>query len=282
MALRRQRLSQRRKAVGLTQESLAKRLGVERSTVTRWEAGDTDPLPSIRPDMARVLDVSIDQLADLLTEPGTAEATPCLTTEATPSASAEPPPATLGAESLPPCPPAESPPAEAEVPDTPVPDRIETRSRRFPRFAVAGIFALVIAGEAATGPFRISPSGPLSPATAGASAPAAPVAAPAVPDPATSNDTRPRSTDSPGALPPAPGPAPGVPPAGPAPAAAAPVPAPHTTQATSRSTTAATAKTPAPPRHPAIPAEIYGWARMAELSVGDQRRAHFPAEPPAG
>lgn len=67
MASRRQALSQRRKAVGFTQESLAERLGVERSTVIRWEAGDSEPLPSIRPNLARALHVSIDQLAELLT-----------------------------------------------------------------------------------------------------------------------------------------------------------------------------------------------------------------------
>jgi transcriptional regulator with XRE-family HTH domain len=75
MAPRRQRLSQRRKAVGLTQESLAQRLGVERSTVTRWEAGDTEPLPSVRPHVARALQVSVDQLAELLAESGSAETT---------------------------------------------------------------------------------------------------------------------------------------------------------------------------------------------------------------
>jgi transcriptional regulator with XRE-family HTH domain len=66
MTLRRQGLSRRRKAVGLTQESLAEHLGVERSTVVRWEAGDTEPLPWIRPKLARALQVSIDQLAELL------------------------------------------------------------------------------------------------------------------------------------------------------------------------------------------------------------------------
>ncbi len=68
MASRRQCLSQRRKAVGMTQESLAERLGVERSTIVRWEAGDTEPLPSIRPNLASALQVSIDQLAELLTQ----------------------------------------------------------------------------------------------------------------------------------------------------------------------------------------------------------------------
>jgi molecular chaperone DnaK len=68
MALRRQRLSQRRKAVEFTHESLAARRGVERSTVVRWEAGDTEPLSSIRPHVARALQGSIDQLAEPLTK----------------------------------------------------------------------------------------------------------------------------------------------------------------------------------------------------------------------
>lgn len=66
MAFRRYGLAQRRKAVGFTQESFAERLGVERSTVMRWEAGETEPLPYIRPKMARALHISIDQLAQLL------------------------------------------------------------------------------------------------------------------------------------------------------------------------------------------------------------------------
>jgi transcriptional regulator with XRE-family HTH domain len=75
MAARRRELAQRRKAVGFTQESLAEHLGVERSTVIRWEAGDSEPLPSIRPNLARALQVSIEQLAELLTESVTAGAT---------------------------------------------------------------------------------------------------------------------------------------------------------------------------------------------------------------
>lgn len=68
MALRRHGLAQRRKDVGFTQESLAERLGVERSTVVRWEAGETEPLPDIRPRIAQALHVSIDHLARLLSE----------------------------------------------------------------------------------------------------------------------------------------------------------------------------------------------------------------------
>jgi DNA-binding XRE family transcriptional regulator len=60
-------LAERRKTVGHTQEQLAYLLGVERSTVVRWEAGATDPLPWCRPKLARVLAISLDELHDLLT-----------------------------------------------------------------------------------------------------------------------------------------------------------------------------------------------------------------------
>jgi DNA-binding transcriptional regulator YiaG len=48
-AARRQRLVQRRKALGLTQEALAELVAVGRSSVVRWERGESEPLPSIRP-----------------------------------------------------------------------------------------------------------------------------------------------------------------------------------------------------------------------------------------
>jgi DNA-binding XRE family transcriptional regulator len=66
MTAKRHRFPQRRKAVGLTQEALANRLDIERSTVVRWESGETEPLPWIRPKLARALLVSIDQLNELL------------------------------------------------------------------------------------------------------------------------------------------------------------------------------------------------------------------------
>jgi transcriptional regulator with XRE-family HTH domain/tetratricopeptide (TPR) repeat protein len=65
-ATRRQRLAQRRKALGLTQEALADLLGVERSTVIRWERGESQPLPGIRPKLAKVLRVSTDRIQELL------------------------------------------------------------------------------------------------------------------------------------------------------------------------------------------------------------------------
>lgn len=63
---RRIRLAQRRKGVGLSQDGLAERLGVERSTVVRWEAGKRTPQPWVRPGLAEALEVTIVQLDDLL------------------------------------------------------------------------------------------------------------------------------------------------------------------------------------------------------------------------
>jgi tetratricopeptide (TPR) repeat protein/DNA-binding XRE family transcriptional regulator len=66
MAAKRHGLAQRRKALGFSQEALASQLDVERSTVVRWEGGETEPLPWIRPKLARTLLVSADELAELL------------------------------------------------------------------------------------------------------------------------------------------------------------------------------------------------------------------------
>jgi tetratricopeptide (TPR) repeat protein/transcriptional regulator with XRE-family HTH domain len=65
-AARRERLAQRRKALGLTQEALAAVLDVERSTVARWERGETEPLVWMRPKLARALRVSAGRLEELL------------------------------------------------------------------------------------------------------------------------------------------------------------------------------------------------------------------------
>lgn len=68
MTVKRRALADRRKAVGFTQEQLAAHLGVERSTVVRWEAGETEPLPWCRPRLAQALGVSLDILRGLLTD----------------------------------------------------------------------------------------------------------------------------------------------------------------------------------------------------------------------
>lgn len=68
MALKRHRLCQRRKALGYSQERLAEILGVERSTVVRWENAETDPQPWHRTRIASALGVTLEQLDDMLVD----------------------------------------------------------------------------------------------------------------------------------------------------------------------------------------------------------------------
>jgi tetratricopeptide (TPR) repeat protein/transcriptional regulator with XRE-family HTH domain len=67
---RRRPLAQRRKAMGLTQEQLAEQLGVERTTVARWERGETQPQPGLRPRLAAALGVSADRIEAILAADG--------------------------------------------------------------------------------------------------------------------------------------------------------------------------------------------------------------------
>ena len=66
MPERRRALAQRRKTVGLSQERLAEAVGVDRSTVVRWERAETQPQPWPRPKLAAVLRISVEELAELL------------------------------------------------------------------------------------------------------------------------------------------------------------------------------------------------------------------------
>lgn len=66
MAARRDGLARRRAAMGFTQDTLAECLGLERSTVGRWERGTGTPQPWNQPDLAKALDLSRDALATLL------------------------------------------------------------------------------------------------------------------------------------------------------------------------------------------------------------------------
>jgi transcriptional regulator with XRE-family HTH domain len=68
VALKRHRLSQRRKALGYSQERFAELLGVERSTVVRWESAETDPQPWHRTRIAAALKVTLDQLDEMLSD----------------------------------------------------------------------------------------------------------------------------------------------------------------------------------------------------------------------
>ncbi|MFC4008145.1 helix-turn-helix transcriptional regulator [Nonomuraea purpurea] len=66
VARRRHRLIQRRKMLGFSQEQLAHQIGVERSTVVRWESGEREPRPWQRPRLADVLEVSLEEVDELL------------------------------------------------------------------------------------------------------------------------------------------------------------------------------------------------------------------------
>lgn len=66
MAAKRVGLAQRRKSAGYSQEKLAERLGVERSTVVRWETAESEPQPWVRPKLAAALGVTPSELQVLL------------------------------------------------------------------------------------------------------------------------------------------------------------------------------------------------------------------------
>jgi transcriptional regulator with XRE-family HTH domain/tetratricopeptide (TPR) repeat protein len=59
-------LARARQAAGYTQERFAEELGVDRSTVGRWERGVQAPLPWQRPDIATALKITLGQLDGLL------------------------------------------------------------------------------------------------------------------------------------------------------------------------------------------------------------------------
>lgn len=60
------RFAQHRRAMGYTQESLAERLHVDRTTLIRWERGVYEPHPRYRPALAAALHVSPEHLNTLL------------------------------------------------------------------------------------------------------------------------------------------------------------------------------------------------------------------------
>jgi DNA-binding XRE family transcriptional regulator/tetratricopeptide (TPR) repeat protein len=63
---KRLRFAERRKACGFNQEEFAEAVGVDRSTVQRWENGKTGPQPWQRPKIAKALKVTANELDALL------------------------------------------------------------------------------------------------------------------------------------------------------------------------------------------------------------------------
>ncbi|MGP2437009.1 helix-turn-helix domain-containing protein [Streptomyces sp. JW3] len=61
-------LKDRRKALGYSQEGMATALGVDRTTVGRWDRGETEPQPEYRPRMAALLHVDLLTLDALIKE----------------------------------------------------------------------------------------------------------------------------------------------------------------------------------------------------------------------
>ncbi|MFF3364864.1 MULTISPECIES: helix-turn-helix domain-containing protein [Streptomyces] len=62
-------LAERRKALGYSQEKLAELLGVDRTTVGRWESSRIKPQPPQRRGLAIALEVTLAELDALLTQP---------------------------------------------------------------------------------------------------------------------------------------------------------------------------------------------------------------------
>lgn len=51
-----------REAKGLMQKDLAERLGLDRSTITKWETGETSPRSDMLPEIAKILGCEIGEL----------------------------------------------------------------------------------------------------------------------------------------------------------------------------------------------------------------------------
>jgi DNA-binding XRE family transcriptional regulator len=68
LAAKRAGLVRARVAVGLTQEEFANAIGVDRSTVHRWESAANAPLPYLHAKIARTLRLSLSEFEDLLSD----------------------------------------------------------------------------------------------------------------------------------------------------------------------------------------------------------------------
>lgn len=60
------RLAVVRKRLGYSQEGFAEKVGVDLTTVGRWERGNQEPQPWMRPKIAKALGITLEELADLI------------------------------------------------------------------------------------------------------------------------------------------------------------------------------------------------------------------------
>lgn len=58
------KIKQKRLAANMTQQNLAKKLGVKQSTVAMWENGSNIPKAATLPKIAKLLDCSIEEILE--------------------------------------------------------------------------------------------------------------------------------------------------------------------------------------------------------------------------
>lgn len=51
-----------RKKSRITQQKLSEKLGIDRSTIAKWESGDAMPRADKLPELAKILNCTIDEL----------------------------------------------------------------------------------------------------------------------------------------------------------------------------------------------------------------------------
>lgn len=57
-------IQMRREKIGLTQDQLAEKLGVDRSTVAKWETGKSHPRIFLLPKISVILGCTVDELLE--------------------------------------------------------------------------------------------------------------------------------------------------------------------------------------------------------------------------
>lgn len=62
------RIKELREKAGLTQDTVAKALMLDRSTVAKWETGESKPRADKLPELARILGCTIDELYGVVSE----------------------------------------------------------------------------------------------------------------------------------------------------------------------------------------------------------------------